>query len=762
MIERVREKAIRKKLTSHPTIASVLLLFVAVVLFYWKILLTHQFSLLTDSESVNQAYSWFHFLAANLRSGVFPLWDPYMFAGRSFAGEMQTGAFYPLNWLLALVPFNRQGMLSPHLYHIYYVFGHFLAACFMFALVRGLGLSRFSALIAGLCFSLGGFVARMGGWPHMLESCIWLPLIFLLLLRALNAESTRGALVRASGAGLLVGMSILAGGLHVVIMQAIVVVSAAVFYGSHRTNRGPAAGERQWRRAALVVAAIAIVGFAAGAVQLLPSMEYSAHALRFLGGPAPAIPATEKIPYAYLRDGLSANSILTFLFPGFSGNVGSGEFSNPYIGIFPLMLAVAGIWKCWANLWVRYAAGLAAAAFLFSLGGFSFLHGILYALVPYLWMAREPGRYIFLSDFGLILLAAFGAETLFSNAAVPGSWSGMIRILKWVAIAYAAAFAVPALFGHPEIGPWISLSIILFFAAFLLFLYASKGHVGATVRFLVIGLILFDLNAFDWTAANKIEVARTGTNYLQRMISFEGVAAFLKSRPGQFRTEVQANPIPNIGDIYGLETTTGGGVTLLINYSELMHSSPRANDLLNVKYFVKPATVNDPGAVYNDANWKVYENSAAFPRAWIVHESAVERSRDKLLHELSSPATQLDRVALVSEPLAEALEPQSQSAQELAAVEQHGTNGLQIKVHTQSRALLVTSEIFYPGWHATVNGQAARIYEVDGALRGVVVPKGESAVIFHYAPRPVFFGAALTALAFFGVGIAALLNRKRS
>ena len=82
------------------TVRSILWLLLIMILFYWKILLTRQFSLLTESEGVNQAYSWYHFWIASLRQGVLPLWDPYMSAGRSFVGEMQTAAFYPLNFLL--------------------------------------------------------------------------------------------------------------------------------------------------------------------------------------------------------------------------------------------------------------------------------------------------------------------------------------------------------------------------------------------------------------------------------------------------------------------------------------------------------------------------------------------------------------------------------------------------------------------------------------------------------------------------------------
>ena len=40
-------------------------------------------------------------------------------------------------------------------------------------------------------------------------------------------------------------------------------------------------------------------------------------------------------------------------------------------------------------------------------------------------------------------------------------------------------------------------------------------------------------------------------------------------------------------------------------------------DLLNVRYFLKPASAAELNPVYADANWKVYANPGACPRAWI-------------------------------------------------------------------------------------------------------------------------------------------------
>ena len=229
-------------------------------------------------------------------------------------------------------------------------------------------------------------------------------------------------------------------------MQAIVVVTATIYYAlRHRTGL--------WRPV-LVVAGVIAMGLAAGAVQLLPSAEYSAQAVRFVTGTS--LPAAQKIPIAYLIDSILPRTLLSYLFSwNFQGMLGPGEVLSPYFGVFPLLLAVVGLWKCRMSFpWVRYSAGLAAAAFLFSLGASSLLYGLIYALVPFLWMAREASRFLYMAHFGLVILAAYGAQTLFGGDEPLVSWRPLNRILLLLAIASAMVLAVPLVFGKLELKPW--------------------------------------------------------------------------------------------------------------------------------------------------------------------------------------------------------------------------------------------------------------------------------------------------------------------
>ena len=720
--------------------------------FYWKILLVKQFSMLLGYEGANQAYAWFTYCAASWRHSTFPIWDPFTFSGHAFAGEMQTGPFYP-PYLVFLLAGFKHGTLSPQAYHYFYVVTHIVCAWLMYALVRELELGSFAGLVAGVCFSLGGFVVRLNEWPHLLESAIWLPLIFLLLLRALKAPPAMRALSWSALSGLALAMSILAGGLHVVIMQTIVAVSAAIFHAARSGGKTSAERGAPWKRATLVVTVCLLFALGGGAIQLFPSVEYSRQAFRFVGA---EVPASQRIPYAYLGDNLWPQSIVGLVVADFAGSPSAGEYVNPYLGVFPIFLAIIGIAKRWQGPWVRYFTGLVFVTFLYSLGNLSLIHGLLYALVPFLSMAREAGRFMYLADFGLAVLAAYGADAVLSG--MPHiSWESLERAFRWGALVSAGALVYPLVLGRGDANAWISLSLLLVILSYALFRYLIGAPHRRWAKFLILAVMLFDLGAFDWSAANRIHTAANGTDQMERLHSSVGVANFLRSRPGVFRVEIKSDWAPNIGDAYGVETTGGTGVTLQTDYARI-RSHP---DLLNVRYIVRHAPAKDPGAIYEDSQWKVYENPAGYARAWLAHETLVERDSRKIFDLLDSASVDFHHVAIVTAPVALTPAPPEGSG-ERASVRRLSNTRLDIEVQARGEALLIVSELFYPGWQARVNGKPSPIVKVDGALRGIVVPSGESRVELHYAPASFYSGLALSITSFLAACVSVLLARTQA
>jgi hypothetical protein len=284
--------------------------------------------------------------------------------------------------------------------------------------------------------------------------------------------------------------------------------------------------------------------------------------------------------------------------------------------------------------------------------------------------------------------------------------------------------------------------MVLIFLSYALYRYVARGHTGGTARVLMAGLILFDLSAFDWTARNLIEVSRTGVNHRDRLLSTRGAVAFLRLQTGPFRVEVPGDAAPNIADSFGIPTTNAAGVTMPVEFSGLKNHP----DLLNVRYRLMPAATLQPGEVYQDSDWKVYEKPS-LPRAWVVHEAVVEPSPERALAQLESPGFDPGKTAVLDSPVP--LDPPVKDGAEgvvFSAMEPHR---LELNVVTPSKGLLVISEMFYPGWYATVNRQPARIYRADTGLRGIAIPPGESRITLEYAPRSVYFGALLTFLAFF-------------
>jgi hypothetical protein len=370
-------------------------------------------------------------------------------------------------------------------------------------------------------------------------------------------------------------------------------------------------------------------------------------------------------------------------------------------------------------------------------------------------MAREADRFLYLADFAVAILAAYGLDVLLTHSPA-ARWAEFNRCFRWTALAAGVALVWPHILGKGDLSPWIALSLLFILLAFGLFRYVDVHGDGRWPRFLILALILFDLSAFDWSAANRIEAASKNEDYLSVLRRARGVSDFLRAKPGPFRVDVSGDLPPNIGDAFGVETMRGAAVTMDTGFDQIRgHTDP-----LNVKYTVRPASAKDGGAIYLDADWKVYENPAAFPRAWLVHQTVVEPDSAKALARLNDPAIDLHRVAIIEAPLRRPLpaELDACAAGGEVTVSRPRNDELMARVQSRGAGVLVLSELYYPGWRATLNGASVPILKVDGGLRGIRVPGGSSVVHLHYVPVSVYGGLLLSLLTFAAAAASAYMG----
>ena len=203
----------------------------------------------------------------------------------------------------------------------------------------------------------------------------------------------------------------------------------------------------------------------------------------------------------------------------------------------------------------------------------------------------------------------------------------------------------------------------------------------------------------------------------------------------------------------------------------------------------------------------VYENLRAMPRTWLVGEvlavseaEALDAVRASRLPGglMFDPA----RVALVEEPFTLDAATAGDAARAGAAgadaaagptddaggagatvgtaggiapagtIERIGTaevvslddDHMEVLTRASASAFLITSDVFYPGWEASVDGRAARVFQTDYLLRGVAVPAGERRVRFEFRPRSFRVGAwvSLASLLLVAACSAALGARART
>ncbi len=718
------------------------------------------------ADSVVQFQPWTQYLRERLPDA--PLWNPYQGGGRPFLANAQSAAFSPFTWPSLVLPFWWSLAVVAAL-------KLFAAALGTFLLGRALGMGDVAAFLAGLAFAFGLWFVTWLSWP--LDSVwAWLPWLLWLADRV----------VRRPGPGPVAGLAL------VIALQFFgghpessfhVLAAAALFSLLPLSRAGRAAAPRAIGRLALGLAA----GAALAAVAVLPFADLLRHSAD-LSSRDERQPVTVAFKY-----------VLGLALPEYWGrptSVISEPFVNArawYVGALPLLLAGLALLRGGRE---RLAiAGAALVCLLVATGVQPFFE--IAHHVPGFSQSHNTRLGVFVA-LGLALLAGWGLDDLLrgdgaSSAAARGGACGRRRAARGrgrapgaggglgEALRVAWGFATPS---GDEVLPRAALLIWLPLAgagALLVWLRAAGRLAPVAFAALALALTGIDLaragvGQNPAIPVDHAEQPATGADPLPPVARARALRrrrrrpASCPADPAQRRhalrdrrrARLRLSRRAALRDVLGARDRAARPARLHPGRRDRERDASGAAGARPARAWPTCSgrrtmtRMQDLTPAYAGPDAVVYENPAAVPRAFVVGRARVVGSADAALDAVAAPGFDAREEAIVERPVG-ALGGSGEARVDEAAPER-----MRVTAAARGEALLVTSDVFLPGWKATVDGREVPLERVDYLLRGVRLPAGTHRVEFTYAPWSWTAGWIVSLLAALALGAWLLAGRRRT
>ena len=167
-------------------------------------------------------------------------------------------------------------------------------------------------------------------------------------------------------------------------------------------------------------------------------------------------------------------------------------------------------------------------------------------------------------------------------------------------------------------------------------------------------------------------------------------------------------------------------------------------NMLNTKYFIMPLQAGQTVPV---------QNPYAYGNAWFVDKVNYMANANEEIDAVGKYNLRHQAVADAKfrEQLGESV-PQDDTS--IAKLMQYKPNNLVYEVNSSKGGVVVFSEIYYPGWTATIDGQPAELGRVNYILRALRVQAGKHTVVLDFHPASL---RKTETVAYVGYGILVLL-----
>ncbi len=767
----------------------------ATLLFFWRLISGEVWMPAGGGDLAQFLFPTYHFAAEWWRQGIIPLWNPYLFAGMPFVGDIQSGIFYPLN----LLTFFLSNPLTFGDLEYLSVLHFAVAGTGMYAFLRWgkleIGdwrsevsdtphqqvssqapISIAAALAGAIAFEFSDVFITHFGNLNLIAVAAWTPLVLLFYRRGVRDRRPFFAVL----AGIVLAIAFFAGHIQAFLFIVLAVVLWAAYEMICR-----------WRSSPVLplgtLAITALIAFGLAAPSLLPNLEMTQFTLR--------------ADYSYeqaAQFSLPPAQLVGLFVPGFFGRAPQNAWAPwprvevGYIGIFPLILALLAIVLRRDRL-TQFLSLAALLGLVLALGGYSTLHGWLYQFVPGMAQLRAPARFIFLFDFATAALAALGFDLLLHALprAAANAYKRIVRVAPWVFLLVtlatgSTAFAMlalgqgqdPVLFNRLATAT-NALAFFILLLGIALALVVARGS-----RFfrpkawagLALALIFFDL----FSLGAYVDVTASDPS---RAYAHPEAVTFLKAEAGLARidargTGVDATWSADTGILYGLYAIDGDNPLVLADYERYWQSlgsrSTPLYDLLNVRFLIGRKNVPLDRSKFalafaDDPAVEIHENRSHMPRAMIVYDRRPATNHAAALDAIH--ASDFDPLASVVLE-GESGEQRTQRTEAgkstsmidvppAAKITGYGPNEIVVQTSSGGDGVLVLSEVYYPGWRAWVDSSEAPVLRANYLFRAVELPAGEHRVRLLYDPWSFKIGAGLFAVTMAGLVAWGLVRRVR-
>ncbi|MFH0865397.1 MAG: YfhO family protein [Bacteroidota bacterium] len=691
-----------------------LMLLLLLIIGYWQISTFH-FSLKYDM--IDCYYPWRYMVGECLQNGMLPWWNPYQTLGYPLHADPQSGAWYPIAWIIGGIwGYDIYSLEFEFLLHV------FMAGTGMYFLGRVLCLTKGASFLIASAYMFSGFI--IGNAQHFtwIISAAWIPYIISYYLKFTNSKKYTDALIT----GFFMYLLISGGYPAFAVILCYFLLLLFIYFSTGTAKR------KEWRNLFQYVKlnfVFLISALLFSAVVLVSVTEVTAYITRGIKLPlevalfnplSPQCLVSFVLPFAAIKDMAFFNTDLSM--------------TNIYFGllififfIFSLFIKKSSLVKVffWWGIFCLAAA----------LGEYLPVRKLLYDYLPMMGFFRFPSLFRLFSIISFLIAAGFAFDNYFNS--FQKKKNILLFILFPLLLFLMAAIVYSRMKGYLTITDFIKNDLFISSERSIIWQHiAFQSAVQILFLILMVLVLLKVKDAFlkkrffiiiacaDLIFASWLNEPYTTYSHI---FSTKNTKEISNTFPVGF-------PLPSLKHVLMCNDTSGLSKGTFWKNMNIFHKQVAWDGFTPFKFKGYETMIDSFPAVFRNtlSNPPVFLSDKIFPSDSMKFHNHYKMYDHQNIY--------IDEAEVFSEFKNNL----NHNSADTVIIEKFSPSEIVLKTQTSDKQLLCLLQNYYQGWAASINGSPCKIETYSKGLMCVLIPAGTSKVEFSYHNNKILIAAFIS------------------